>query len=160
MKLARSGEADIPGTDVSVAADGGSLTATFDLTGAEAGSWDVVVMTPDLQTATLPAGFTVESVTGVGELPPTFRLEKIWPNPSIGPVPVTYSLPRAARVKLGIYDLAGRRLIALVNGERPAGSHTATWDTRDRGAAAAPGVYFVRFETPVGIWVRRFALTR
>jgi hypothetical protein len=160
VKLARSGQADISGTGVSVAADGNSLTATFDLTAALAGSWDVVVTTPDLQTATLLAGFTVESVIGVGERPLAFGLEKIWPNPNSGPVTVTYSLPRLARVRLGLYDLAGRRLIALVDGERPAGRHTAIWDARDRGARAAPGVYFVRFETPVGNWVRRFALTR
>jgi hypothetical protein len=117
-----------------------------------------VVTTPDLQTATLPAGFTVESVTGVGEVAPAFRLDVVSPSPGPGPVRLTYSLPWAARVRLAIYDLAGRELAKLVEGERPAGRHTATWDARDRGEAVPPGIYLIRLETPAGRRVQRFAL--
>jgi hypothetical protein len=157
VKLARSGEPEIVGTEVSVAGDAASLSATFDLTGAAEGSWDVVVTTPDQQTATLPAGFTL-SVTGVGDESLAFRLEAVRPNPSALPVSLTYSLPTAARVELTIYDLAGREVITLVHGERPAGRHTVTWDSSD--APAPAGLYFVRFDTPVGSLVRRVALIR
>jgi hypothetical protein len=158
IRLSRSGESDIPGTDVAVAADGSSLTATFDLMGAAAGAWDVVVTTPDLQTASLPGGFTVDAVLGVGDPPLVFGLEKIWPNPSSRSVAVTYSLPRPARIRLGVFDLAGRRRVALIDQERPAGRHTITWDSRAGRRVAGPGIYFVRYETPVGIWERRIAL--
>ena len=49
-------------TMVSVAPDGMSLTATLDLTGAATGAWDVAVQNPDLQQATLPNGFTINSL--------------------------------------------------------------------------------------------------
>jgi hypothetical protein len=52
----------IEGTAVMVAADGLSLTATFDLHGAVIGPRDVVVTNPDAQIATLRDGFTIEAV--------------------------------------------------------------------------------------------------
>jgi hypothetical protein len=59
VALRRLASPDIPGTGVSVAPDGNSLTASFDLTGKPAGHWDVEVRNPDGQVATIPAGFTI-----------------------------------------------------------------------------------------------------
>lgn len=67
------------------------------------------------------------------------------PNPSHGTSRVAFSLPRAGRVMVEIVDLQGRRVRTLVDGERAAGSHAATWDGRDdAGRTAGAGVYFVR----------------
>ena len=68
-KLARTGQADIVGTSVTVAPGGHTIQATFDITGKATGSWDVVVTNTDTTSATLPAGFqvahtvTIQSVT-------------------------------------------------------------------------------------------------
>lgn len=59
--LRRAGHADIAGSPVAAESAGSALTASFDLTGADQGSWDVVVTNPDLASATLPGGFTVEA---------------------------------------------------------------------------------------------------
>lgn len=60
VKLAQAGKPDIVGTSVDVV-DASTITAEFDLRGAEPGAldgaWDVVVTT--CATGTLPAGFTV-----------------------------------------------------------------------------------------------------
>ncbi len=58
VKLTKSGESDIQGTDV-VVASGTQITCSFDLTGAATGAWNVVVTNPDDQSATLTNGFTV-----------------------------------------------------------------------------------------------------
>jgi PKD repeat protein len=58
VALVRTGYSDIPGTSVFVLS-GNQITCTFDITGAEAGAWDVVVTNDDMQSGTLPAGFTV-----------------------------------------------------------------------------------------------------
>jgi Beta-propeller repeat len=50
----------IPGTNVTISADGRILQATFDLTGAAPGVCDVVVTDPDQISARLPQGFTVQ----------------------------------------------------------------------------------------------------
>jgi hypothetical protein len=64
VALRRVGAADNFGGLVRVDAGGGSLTATFDLTGALPGAYDVVVINPDNSATTLPAAFTVEAGGG------------------------------------------------------------------------------------------------
>ena len=67
------------------------------------------------------------------------------PNPFGASTVVTFSLARPAPVSLAIYDLAGRRVRLLLEGERGAGGHEIRWDGRnDRGGAVASGVYFAR----------------
>jgi len=61
VKLTKTGESDINGTSVTVVNDT-TITCNFDLTGAAAGAWNVVVTNPDAQSGTLPNGFTVETV--------------------------------------------------------------------------------------------------
>lgn len=58
VKLQKSGEADIPGSDVDVVSED-KITCTFDLTNADDGYWDVVVTNDDNQTGTLGDGFQV-----------------------------------------------------------------------------------------------------
>jgi C1A family cysteine protease len=58
VKLTRTGEADINATNV-VVISSSQITCDIDLTGAVTGAWDVVVTNPDMQSGTLPGGFTV-----------------------------------------------------------------------------------------------------
>jgi uncharacterized repeat protein (TIGR01451 family) len=58
VKLTKAGQSDINATGVSVASDS-QITCNFDLTGAAAGLWNVVVANPDGQSGTLTNGFTV-----------------------------------------------------------------------------------------------------
>jgi streptogramin lyase len=59
-KLVCSGQPDIVGTNDSVSADGKTLTATFDLTGATPGLCSVVIIEPNGSTLTIPQPFTIE----------------------------------------------------------------------------------------------------
>ena len=61
VKLTRSGQPDIQGEYLQVGAGGGNVRVIFNLTGAEPGTWDLVVTNPDLESATLPGGFLVEA---------------------------------------------------------------------------------------------------
>jgi len=46
---------------------------------------------------------------------------------------------------VAVYDLAGRRLRTLCQGQRPAGRQSLTWDGRDDGGRGlSSGVYLVR----------------
>jgi len=77
------------------------------------------------------------------------------PNPSRGPASIAYDLPSDGPVSIGIYDVGGRAVRRLVDGNRPAGRHSIAWDGRgDSGAPTAPGVYFVRLEA-AGSTLRR-----
>jgi hypothetical protein len=91
--------------------------------------------------------------TGVPErlTPPapvaTLRLSLPRPNPSRGPMSVSYALPRAGAVRLTLFDVLGRRVARLVDAAQPAGEHIVSWDGA-RGAAGrvAPGIYLLLLE--------------
>jgi len=69
----------------------------------------------------------------------------IWPNPSRGETHVAFHLPARETVTLALYDVAGRRVRGLLQGEAPAGDNDLQWDGRDDlGRPARPGLYFAR----------------
>ncbi len=68
------------------------------------------------------------------------------PTPSTdGASRVELSMPEAAPVFVAVYDVAGRAIATLADGEMAAGIHSVEWDGRtDGGAAVSSGIYFVR----------------
>ena len=60
-----------------------------------------------------------------------------YPNPFNPSTHVRYELPTAARVSLAIYDVRGRLVERLVEGEQPAGRHEVLFEPR----GLASGVY-------------------
>jgi len=72
-----------------------------------------------------------------------------------------YTLPRAAIVRLGVYDASGRLVRELASGTREAGTHAEAWNLRDASRrAVGAGLYFARLETDGRTLVRRVAVTR
>ena len=71
------------------------------------------------------------------------------PNPFNPATTISYYLPEATQVTLGIYDLAGRLVNRLVDREmKPKGMHQIEWKGLDNyGRAVASGVYFYRLQT-------------
>ncbi len=88
--------------------------------------------------------------TGVDDEPNTpaaFVLRGVSPNPFNPVTQVHYGSPTAARVRLAIYNVAGRHVRTLVDGEVDPGYHAAVWDGRDdNGVEVSSGVYFCRME--------------
>lgn len=87
-----------------------------------------------------PAG-----TVGVDEAPlpsPIAKLRPPVPSPARATVSITYYLPEPSHVTLAVYDAAGRRVRVLVNGDRPSGVHSSSWDGYDEhGRRASAGVY-------------------
>jgi flagellar hook assembly protein FlgD len=70
------------------------------------------------------------------------------PNPFTVTTTIVYELPKAADVRLVVFDVAGRARRTLVTGRVDSGGHSVAWDGRDdAGRALAPGLYFIRLET-------------
>jgi len=68
----------------------------------------------------------------------------ICPNPSPGAARIDYTLPRASRVRLAVYDIAGSRVATLADRMEEAGRGEMSWDGRGaRGERLPPGVYVV-----------------
>ena len=75
-------------------------------------------------------------------LPRTVTLAQNYPNPFNPATIIEYNLPRTTVVQIDIFDILGRKIEALVNTERPAGSHSVVWD----GSEKPSGVYFYRLK--------------
>ncbi|MEM1043365.1 MAG: T9SS type A sorting domain-containing protein [Bacteroidota bacterium] len=70
---------------------------------------------------------------------PTFALG-LYPNPLAGDATVRFSLAEAGTATLRVYDMLGRVVATLAEGEYAAGRHEATWTAGD----VASGVYLLR----------------
>lgn len=68
-----------------------------------------------------------------------------FPNPARQATDVTLELPRGGDVRLEIFDVSGRLVRRLVDGEVPSGQRVTRWDGRDAsGVPVSSGVYHVR----------------
>ena len=77
--------------------------------------------------------------------PERFDLGQNYPNPFNPSTIIPYQLSAATQVRLDVFNLLGQRIATLVDGEQPAGFHTARWSATDAvGRAVGAGVYFYR----------------
>lgn len=75
--------------------------------------------------------------------PQTFQLGQNYPNPFNACTEIRFSLANKSRVSLDIFDLLGRRVKNLVNGNYDAGVYSASWDGTDAsGNQISSGIYF------------------
>jgi arylsulfatase A-like enzyme len=65
---------------------------------------------------------------------------EVLPNPFARRTTIRFTLDASMAVRLAVYDVLGREVAVLVDGEREAGTHAATLD----GRGLAPGVYVYR----------------
>jgi len=88
------------------------------------------------------------------ELPPLMhtRLNRVFPNPCNPGTTISFTLKRASRVDLDVFDATGRRVAHLANRPFIAGDHEVFWDGRDdQGRVASSGAYLVRLESEEGV---------
>jgi hypothetical protein len=126
----------------------------------DAGSASVVVTAANA----LPhsATISISVATGVaadGSLPS--GLAQNSPNPFAGSTGIALTLARPGRVSVAVFDVAGRRVATLAEGEHDAGSFNLSWDGRDdSGHEVAAGAYFVRMVGADSHFERKMTLLR
>ena len=75
-------------------------------------------------------------------IPTEFSLHQNYPNPFNPTTQIKYDLPEDALVTINIYDLMGRIVKNLVNGQKNAGYNSIQWNaTNDKGAPVSAGLY-------------------
>ena len=116
----------------------GAQVLLFDLTDLRAA--------PLAATTDRSGHFTLSLETLPGSaLPERFELGANFPNPFNPSTMIPYQLPAPMQVRLEVFNILGQRIAILVDGEQPAGFHTAVWDATDAaGEAVAAGVYLYR----------------
>lgn len=95
-------------------------------------------------------------VQQVRALPMTYALYQNYPNPFNPTTVISYQLAAAGKVSLKIYDLLGREVETLVNGELGAGLHQVSFDA----SRFASGVYFYRIQAGSFIATKKLILLK
>jgi hypothetical protein len=91
-------------------------------------------------------------VTRVGDAPAlTNRLDQNVPNPFNPSTRIDYTIARRGRVRVDVFDVAGRRVRTLVDTVQSpkVEGYSVVWEGTDwRGQPVASGVYFYRIQSP------------
>ncbi len=83
------------------------------------------------------------------------------PNPSTGPIDLSFYLPTDGQVALTIYDVAGRRVRTVTDGRRAFGSHLVSWDGKGTSGRDVPsGIYFGRLTFEGRSMSQKLVITR
>ncbi len=112
VKLTKSGETDINAANVSVV-NSGTITCTFDLTGAAGGLWNVTVINPDNRSGSLSSAFSVTY--------PAPQISSVSPDHGFSNAPVNVEVSGSAfrsnagvkLLKTGEGDLAGTSVVIV-----------------------------------------------
>jgi hypothetical protein len=89
--------------------------------------------------------------------PEDFALYQNYPNPFNPTTTIKYDLPKDVKVTIKIYDILGKLVVTLVNGElKKAGYYEAEFD----GTSFASGVYFYRVEAGEFIQRKKMVLLK
>jgi hypothetical protein len=121
----------IAGKAASTNSDGGSDVVSPKTTSVDtAPAFSIVIFPGDLP-------------ENVEYMAPEAILLPVYPNPVSHYANIRFNLPRSARVSIEVFDLYGRRVSQIVNGEYAPGIHAAGWTP----AGLRNGVYFVVMES-------------
>jgi subtilisin family serine protease len=98
------------------------------------------------------------------DLPPrpvAFTLAQNYPNPFNPSTVIEFELTLPVRVRMTVYNVAGRRVRIAFEGVLEPGRHRTSWDgTDDAGRELPSGVYLYRHETDRGTQTRKMLLVR
>jgi predicted lipoprotein with Yx(FWY)xxD motif len=93
--------------------------------------------------------------------PEASYLAQNYPNPFNPSTRIAFGLSKPGHVSLNIYDVSGRLVRMLFEGDRPAGNFTELWDGRDAGGrTVASGIYFYRLTAGGFERTKKMALMR
>ncbi|MBD3232736.1 MAG: T9SS type A sorting domain-containing protein [candidate division Zixibacteria bacterium] len=79
-----------------------------------------------------------------------------YPNPFNTSTEISFQLIDNSYVEITVFDLLGRRVATLVEGNYNAGTHSIKWDASEQPS----GVYFYRLSTPEEVRTQRITLMK
>lgn len=115
---------------------------------------------------TLSALLKAEVVTSIKDevnqtVPVEYELSQNHPNPFNPETQIAFTVPANSRVRLVVYDLLGKEVVRLIDGELLPGNYTVRWNGRDaRGLQVATGAYIYRLEADNFTQTRRMLYLR
>lgn len=103
-----------------------------------------------------------DEVSDIALVPVEFELSQNFPNPFNPITTIRYGLPHSENVRIRIFDLLGREVRTLTDGEqKEAGYHIISWNGQDKnGRPVASGVYIYRFRAGKFSQTRKMILVK
>jgi hypothetical protein len=99
-----------------------------------------------IYTAWVDAGSPDPNSTAVNDKqisPCTFNLSQNYPNPFNPTAAIKFSIPQKGNVSLNVFDVCGKKIAELVNGEKEAGNYEVNFDA----SKLSSGVYFYELQS-------------
>jgi plastocyanin len=108
---------------------------------------------------------TVEPATDVSNensAPYSFDLEQNYPNPFNPTTTIQYSIAKQSYVTLIVYNILGRVVATLVNGEKPAGNYEVEFNPQQNtnNKQLSSGIYFYQIRAGAYNAVKKMILLR
>ena len=158
--------ADVSAPDVTIAIDSANEVTQFSQFGTTFNLWHRVELADNSGGSALIPTFEsgaveIRSSTAVGDdnddlRPTNFELVQNYPNPFNPTTTISFALPEKATVRLDVFNVLGQSVATLINGELPAGEHSAVWDAGD----SPTGVYFYRLKAEKESITRKMLLLK
>jgi hypothetical protein len=111
--------------------------------------------------AFIPAALTVLDPTDVtdeadGLLPDEFILHQNHPNPFNPSTKISFTIPQKTNIRLEVFNILGREVATLAEGEFPAGSHEIEWQADNFPS----GIYFYKMTAGKASFTRKMLLIK
>ncbi len=84
-----------------------------------------------------------DGVDNQKSMPKEYALDQNYPNPFNPSTMISFSLPKADRVRLEVFNVLGQKVATLVDADQPAGVHAVKFD----GTNLSSGIYLYRLVT-------------
>ena len=136
-----------------VALPAGTHTLTWNLLQGSPGTVQDQAAIDDI---VFPPGTHLAGVDSNPRLPAVATLGSCWPNPVATEATISFALPRPGHVRIALYDLQGREVARLADGDFAAGRHPVNLDA----TGLRPGVYSLRFRSEGRTDQRRVVVVR
>jgi len=89
-------------------------------------------------------GFMMGEIASETVAPVTFGIHETYPNPTNGPVGLSFGLENDGVISLRVYDLSGRLVTTLAQSEFKKGNHQLVWETD----VVSSGLYLIKLAVP------------
>jgi hypothetical protein len=108
-----------------------------------------------------PGNWILKNNTVVTEVedvvqPLNYSLQQNYPNPFNPSTTIEYSIPQSGLVTLKVFNVLGKEVATLVNGQNDAGNHTVEFNA----SALNSGVYFYKIESDNFVETKKMILLK
>ena len=101
------------------------------------------------------------SITEDLSIPTDFALSQNYPNPFNPETRIHYDIPKDGYIKLVVFDILGRELVTLIDGNHSAGRFNIIWNGKDAyGNHIGSGVYFYQLSSEEFSQTKKMIISR